>query len=1072
MKLEPGVYETLISKALEERLSAYDINTFEIKRQAIDSTDAPLMLSSYLCEIVMSILKDCYSADESISAQVDKINSILKFIERDWNLSDYDFEEFTISEKAKNEFLRGIYQRTGYTHAQIDEKSKIHPQNGYRVSHLYTGGQNQQPVVDEIRRDIKTADAIDFIVSFIKYKGICLILDDLIAFVKSHRGPLRIITTTYMGATDPKALRALLSLKKYGDVQIKATFNTNMDRLHAKAYIFTRNSSFDTAYIGSSNISRPALTKGLEWNIRVTAKENPQILEQTKAAFETYWNSEDFKPIANENDLAEFADSIYKIRRGANRDNDPTYIVSFKRKDHQIKVLEKLQYEREVVGSRKNLIIAATGTGKTAISAFDYKDYNAKVLKEKKRDARLLFVVHREKILKQARQTFKNVMSDPNFGEIWTSNIKPSSQGGIDHLFISVQTLSRHWDEFSKMPPDYYDYIVIDEVHHGTAKSYREIFTRWNPDLLIGLTATPERSDNTEIKKDFNDRFAAEIRLTEALNQELLAPFDYFCVSDDDRIDLSHIDFKGGSYDVNMLEKAYIGNRQRFEIIQRALDKYITDPHACKAVCFCCSIKHAEDMAKMFNECQYKALSVTTNNKADLDLASLQLAQGKINYLCVADMLNEGIDIPEIDTVLFLRPTESLTVFLQQLGRGLRLADGKESLTVLDFVAQANKKYNYESRFRALVGKSKRRISEYVQYGFTMLPRGCSITLEKQAQEHILKNIKETIFNQKRLVEEAKRFKDNYDHELTLSNFLNALGIDFELIYKSPGSWSRLMYMAGYKVDGFDQHSKLTTALEHAFRRLRHINSIDYMSFINKLIVNNMRITPKSKREERFLHMFFFTVYKASIDKVNATLNTNFKTISDAVAHLVNYPWFTQELASLLEIRSNDLCKTTKWLEVDDETEIELYSAYTSDEVSIILEDKEYGGTIVLGTQYNESKKLAKVFVTLNKGEKEYSPTTRYEDYAISQHQFHWQSMNRVRSNSKEGQRIINQRENGWKYLLFVRDSKLDEFGLNNAYYCLGFMDFESCHGEAPMNVVWNMQSTIPGFLLETAKIV
>ena len=774
MELLPGVYETLITAAIDEKLAQLAARDFFIKKENIDSAESSKLLSQYLSEIVAGVLKDYFVSDEgnapTVSKQVGMVNRMINFIESEWHLDDFVSSDFTISPHSEAKLLRGIYKRAGFTDTQIEEKSKIHPKSGYRVSNLFTGGNNELTMVDEVRRDIQTADSIDLIVSFIKFEGIRLLIDSLREFVGSHRGPLRIITTTYMGATDPKALAMLMELGNLGDVQIKATFNNNQERLHAKAYIFSRKSSYDTAYIGSSNISRSALTKGLEWNMRVTAQENPHILAKTKATFDNYWASDEFETIATPLDLARFEKAINE-HHGAADPNGPSEIVRFIRKTHQIKVLDKLRFERETIGSRKNLIIAATGTGKTAISAFDFKDFNARMLKERGREARLLFVVHREKILKQARSTFRSVMVDANFGEIWTGRIQPSASGNLNHLFITIQTLRNNWDTIERMGREFYDYVVIDEVHHSQAGSYREIFTRLSPQLLIGLTATPERMDGQEIKPDFNNRFAAEIRLQDAVNQELLVPFDYFCVTDDS-VDLSKVVCRGEKYDVASLNLKYIGNRQRFAIIQRALNKYVANPMECRAICFCCSVDHANDMARMFVESGYRALAVTSRNSQDIDEASARLARGDINYLCVVDMLNEGIDIPEIDTVMFLRPTESLTVFLQQLGRGLRLADGKESLTVLDFIAQANNKYNYESRFRALVGSSRHSIKKEIKGGFTFLPRGCSITMERHAQEYILKNIDQAIFNRTRLVREVRSFTDNTRLPLTIKNFL------------------------------------------------------------------------------------------------------------------------------------------------------------------------------------------------------------------------------------------------------------------------------------------------------------
>ena len=1074
MEIVPGVYETLISQAIEEKLAGFPNTEFLIKKEDIDSADSYMRLADYLADVVSGILKENFrdkDAKTTISKQVDVVNRILKFIEDEWRTEQIDTEQDQLSEESKLQFLRGIYSKIGYTDEQVEAKAKNHPVSGYRVSNLFTGG-NDISMDDEVRRDIQTADQIDLVVSFIKFEGLRLLIDELRKFVQRAGTRLRVITTTYMGATDPKAIRRLYELAQLGDVTIRASFNTQQERLHAKAYIFNRHNGFNTAYIGSSNLSRSALTKGLEWNMRVTSIENPHIINKTKATFDNYWNSDDFEPIDSEKALKRFEDAIWKERhQDRDRDGQPEYIVRFERKVHQIRVLEKLQYEREVVHSDRNLIIAATGTGKTAISAFDFKDFDKRMIKEHGRHARLLFVVHREKILKQARSTFRSVMVDANFGEIWTGRISPSRSGNLNHLFTTIQTLNNHWDDILLMGADYYDYVVIDEVHHSQAGSYREIFCRLQPKIFIGLTATPERMDGKDIKPDFNDRFAAEIRLEEALNQQLLAPFDYFCVTDDS-VDLSRVACRGDAYDKSSLNSLYNGNKDRFSIIQRALENYVNDPMDCKAVCFCCSIDHAEFMARMFNEAGYKAMAVTSRNSEDIDMASDKLAHGEINYLCVADMLNEGIDIPEIDTVLFLRPTESLTVFLQQLGRGLRLADGKTCLTVLDFVAQAHQNYNYESRFRALVGRGNRSVEDEIKNGFLFLPRGCSITMERQAQEYILKNIREAIFNLRRLRREVQNFHQNTGQELTLPNFLENFGLDWRLIYKTPGSWARLKQQAGIKVEGFNSNSKYIKLLEGGLSRLFHTNSYDYLSFLRKLVANQMIIPANvSKRERKFFELFYYTIWMDTVDKVNHTFNLSIQDISDAVASLASMKWFMEELYVLIELRLSQLSKTTQWISIDDEAEIELYGCYSADEIHLLLENK-LGRWQVFGTQYNTERKFAMVFVTINKSDKEYSPSTRYEDYAISPNQFHWQSMNSVRIDSEEGQRIIQQPTNGWKYILFVRDAKKDEYGNTNGYYCLGLIDYNSSIGERPMNVVWDMQHSIPGFILETAKAI
>lgn len=1070
MKLVEGVYESLISIAIAEKLQRdFPESKYHVEKETIDSAESHTMLAQYLANIVSVILKEYFRDKKdaiTISKQVECVNRILHFIENEWQVADLNNE--LLSKEDETNFLRAIYSKTGYSEEQIKHKAHIHPESGYRVSNLFTGA-NGLSIDEEIKKDIQTADSIDLVVSFIKFTGLRLLYEELRKFVSKKGTKLRIITTTYMGATDVKAIKALIELKELGDVKIKASYNTNDERLHAKAYIFKRENGFDTAYIGSSNISRSALTKGLEWNLRVTNIENPHIIRSTQATFDSYWNSETFEALDTNEDLNRFAKAIDEVRKKTSNIDGPEVVTRFVRKTHQMKVLEKLQYEREKRNNYKNLIIAATGTGKTAISAFDYKDFNQTFKKENGREARLLFIVHREKILKQARSTYRSVMVDGNFGEIWTGNIKPSDGSNLDHLFITVQTLNNHMDELSSFGANYYDYIVLDEVHHSQADSYRKLFSAFRPKILIGLTATPERMDGKAITPDFNDRFSAEIRLQEALNQQLLSPFAYFCVTDD-TVDLSLLSCSAdGKYDEKQLEGAYVGNLERFGKIQDAINRYLTDPYDCKAVCFCCSIAHAEWMAAMFNSNGYKAASVTAKNSNEIDKYSGLLVQGKINYLCVADILNEGIDIPEIDTVIFLRPTESLTIFLQQLGRGLRLADGKTELTVLDFVAHANKKYNYESRFRALVGPSSTTVKQQVANGFTLLPRGCSINMELQAQQYILNNISECIFNLRRLRREVEHFEHETGQPLTLKNFIENFSLDWRLIYKTPGSWSELKQQAGIKLKGYER-TKEVINLEKGLARLYHTNSTDYLLFIQRLIDNNFNLTVTNKREEVFKRFFYYTICYDKLPKYNTKYGRNFRTEEDAILALNNFPYFKEELQDCVKIRLSQLFQTTRWLSVAD-VDLELYGCYSADEVHLMFEDIIRRGEIH-GTQYLHEKKVALVFVSTNKSDKDYSPSTLYQDYAISERQFHWQSQHDVRIQSNDGQRIIHQQDNGWKYLLFVRDRKRDEFDFTNAYYFLGEMEYESSHGECPINVIWNMKHDIPGNILENIMAV
>lgn len=1063
MELVPGVYETLISEAIQERLIDKSAKGYHIAKEKIDSADSNTFFANYLAGIVSNILKDIKrnNSNETISEQIKRNNEIFQFIQDKWEV---DLSADMLS--VEKEFLRGIYTTVGLTKEEVEKRASIHPSSGYRVSNLFIGSNRDLSIDEEMRRDILTSDNIDLMVSFILFTGLRLIIEELEKFVKKG-GRLRVITTTYMGNSDPKALKRLLELKELGDVEIKVSYTATQERLHAKAYLFNRKNGLNTAYIGSSNLSKSAFTKGLEWNMRVTSIENKHIIEKAQASFDSYWNNENFEAIENEKDLRKFENAISQERHKQVGDygDCSDIVVRFERKTHQIKVLEQLQYEREVIGSYRNLIIAATGTGKTAISAFDFKDYNKEFRKLHKRNARLLFVVHREQILKQARATFRSVMADGNFGEIWTGNIRPSDEGSLEHLFVTVQTFSSRLEDFKRLGEKYYDYIVIDEVHHATADTYRKVFEIFSPEILIGLTATPERMDGKLIAPDFNDRFAAEIRLYDALNQQLLCPFQYFCVTDE-YVDLSNITFRGGVYDTSELSAALM-NKARIETIDRALNKYLTEPNEVKAVCFCVTIKHANFMAEMLGQ-KYKAVAMTSENKSSHKDILAKFCRGEINYLCVVDIMNEGYDIPEIDTVLFLRPTESLTIFLQQLGRGLRIADGKTELTVLDFIAQANKLYDYESRFRALTGSDRKTTEDGIKNGFTFMPRGCSIEMEKVARERILETVRNCVFNLKRIRSEIRNFEYNTGKQLTISNFLNYYDLDAYALYnKSDKGWSALKRSVGLLKD---TPSVLQLEAEKYLYQFLHINDSAFIKVIRRVVQSDFSNAVINELPSHYVKMIYYNLFFKKLQKLNEDTQENFTTEIDAICALAGMDSLKQELLEILDYIEHKINRIMKPL--CDELDFNLYGLYSRDEINIIADGNIARGSYMAGKYDIRKYKIQMLFCTINKSDKEYSAETMYEDYAINPTTCHWQSQNSTRADSDAGRLYTEQSQNGWRFLLFVRDTKSNSYGFTNPYYCLGFIDFIDAKGECPMIINWKMREPIPASIFEIAAAV
>ncbi|MBQ6183919.1 MAG: DUF3427 domain-containing protein [Clostridia bacterium] len=1047
--LKNGLYEQIINKAIESELATTD----KLSQTApIDEAEAAKILSKYVAEIVEKGLDNVIDNGGNLTSQIDLVNRIVTAIVAQTKESGFD--EMAVAERAEQ--LLAVFDKKNNI-LSINEKAEIiRPETSIAQSSLFTGAIHEPQMYTELKKEIVSCDRIDMLVSFIKWSGLRLIMDELSEFAQKG-GALRIITTSYMGATDVKAIE---ELRKLPNTSIKVSYDTKRTRLHAKTYVFYRNTGFTTAYVGSSNLSNAAISSGLEWNVKVTKKDLPETIDKIAATFESYWNSNEFEYY--DEGQQERLSRALKAEKYFDTNNPAMYTMDIQPYSYQQEILDKLDAERAVRGYSYNLVVAATGTGKTVISAFDYKRFRKANIGK---PCRLLFVAHREEILKQSLYTFRAVLKDANFGEMFVGNYKPDS---LDYLFMSIQTFnSQSFTE--KTSPDYYDYIIVDEFHHAAAPTYQKLLSYYQPKILLGLTATPERMDGKSILPYFNNRIAAEIRLPEAIDRKLLCPFQYFGVTD--TVDLDQLKWTNGGYDKAELSKLYTLSgmmaNQRADHVVSSLLKYVTDIDEVKGLGFCVTIEHAEFMSNYFNAHGIPSMFLTGKSPdEERNDAKNKLISGKVRFIFVVDIYNEGVDIPEVNTVLFLRPTESLTIFLQQLGRGLRLAENKECLTVLDFIGQANKRYNFEDKFAALLSNTTRSVTREIKDGFISLPKGCYIQLEKKAAKYILDNIRASYGNSAGLVSRIATFKEDSGLELTLANFLDYYHIDPRSIYRFD-SFSRLCARADV-ID--DYNEPLEETIQKALSRFATIDSRRWIKFILRVLptIDNIDISSFSASEKRMMQMFYISIWQEK-----AVENWDDEVVKNNLKVLSSCPVMMSELASLLQYNFDRIDFIDSSVDVGFDCPLDLHCTYTRDQLLVAL-DFMKPSTVREGVKWLPDKKLDIFFVTLNKSDKDYSPTTMYNDYSINSELFHWQSQSTTAENSPTGQRYINHRVNGSRILLFVREFKSDRVsGGAAAYTYLGTANYVKHEGSRPMNITWKLDYPIPAkYLKKTNKLV
>jgi superfamily II DNA or RNA helicase/HKD family nuclease len=1024
-ELADGVYESLRTSGLNDLIQRSAGLTPRFT--AVDAADAPEVLARHVADSVRRSLAGVRDESERVTL----VNELLDV------LSDDDARVVDRLEQLialSRQIAPGVHELA-------------RPVTPLSSAALLTNAPEEPSLGAELRAEMASADRVDLLCAFIRWHGL-RVLEEPLTELRERGVALRVITTTYVGATERRAVDELV--RRFG-AEVRISYEMQSTRLHAKAWLFRRHSGFDTAFVGSSNLSRSALLDGLEWNVRLSGIATPELIRKFSATFDTYWEDHAFVPYDPDRDADRLDQALARSGSGSSAPTTITLAgLQVRPLPHQEQILEALETEREVHDRHRNLVVAATGTGKTVVAALDYQ----RLCPDVSTRPPLLYVAHRREILEQSLRTYREVLADGAFGELHVGGTRPSQWR---HVFASIQSLSAYG--VASLPPDHFDVVVVDEFHHAEAATYRRLLDHVEPKELLGLTATPERSDGIDVRSFFDGRTAYELRLWDALAADLLAPFHYFGVADD--VDLTGIEWKRGAYDVAGLHRLYTGNDARAAKVLRELRDKVTDAGRMRALGFCVSVAHAEYMARVFREAGIPAVAVSGDTRMDARADAIErLRRLEVNALFAADLFNEGLDLPEVDTVLFLRPTQSSTVFLQQLGRGLRRTRGKAVLTALDFIGQHRREFRFDVRYRALTGSSRRALERQIEQGFPFLPSGSQLVLDRVAQQIVLANVRAQLrLTRTGLVADVRSHGD-----LPLARYLEEAGRELADVYKAGGSWTALRRAAGWTTP---------PAGPGEAGLLRRVHTLLQVDDAERAATYSMLVSPDAapydrltEREQRYARMLFFALWPNKGE---------FSSYEEGLEFLRSNAAVGTEMREVVALGIDQARHLPKSLG-DGLQHVPLYShaRYRREEILAALGwatwDRSARGNIT-GVAWAEETRTDALLVNLRKSEKDFSPTTMYRDYAVSPEIFHWESQNATSTSSPAGERYLNHASLGTRVLLFVRETPTDDIGAA-PFLCLGQASYVEHRGERPMAITWRLQRPMTAETFVTASVV
>lgn len=1021
--LREGIYEHLLTRVLAAGLTAAEPARAELG--AIDRADLPAWIARHFARELEGVLRDASSLGEE--KQLAIVDGLLdRLTELAPSFDNADASDAKLAPPAR--VLRALYRTV----------APLRPTSPLSSSTLLTRARTEPSLGHELSREIASADRIDILAAFITTGGVRAVRNELEAAVR--RGSrIRVLTTVFTGTTEVAAVDALSRLV---NAEVRVSYDTRRTRLHAKAWLFARETGLHTAYVGSANLTATALGTGQEWMVKVCAADLPQVIDKFEGTFEGLWNDAEFEAYDPSSD-----DHRQKLRTALKAEKTASTSVvalfTLQAFPYQLEILDRLAAERALHGRFRNLVVAATGTGKTVIAAFDY----LRACERAGTRPRLLFLAHRREILEQARATFRQVLRDGAFGELYVDGDVPEKW---EHLFASTQSAAGNLGQ--RTTADYFRFVVVDECHHAPADSYQKVMARLRPEILLGLTATPERADGKSLLPDFDGRIAAELRLWHALDRQLLVPFEYYGIADAAGTELDDVRWSRSGYPIGDLSNLYTGNEVRVDLIVAQLRQRVVDPTTIRALAFCVSVEHAEFMAKALTARGIPAEVVHGGSDGDhRSSAPRRLRDREVNVLCTCDLYNEGVDLPFVDTLLLLRPTSSATLFVQQIGRGLRLFEGKTTCLILDFIGQHRAEFRFDGIYAAITGIPRGRLERDVREGFPYLPPGCVFQLDAVVAKRVLESLKRAVATGALLARELREMASGQgpgagEGEVTLARFLERSGRDLEDVYGPGGGWTPLRARAGLIESVDDDTADLSRRLE----LLLHTDDATRLGIWKQ---NAGRVASEASYARRLSMLDFQLNHKGVLREPTDVAKWAFERAP-----------IREELSQLADVLSERIALADEIYPVPS-WPLALHRHYKRREIVAavgFVKPGKKGVTPQSGILMLPEEKRELLFVTLDKSASSFSPSTRYRDYAISPTLFHWETQSAASTSRASGRRYLDSPGNGWTFYLFVRSDP------EAPYAFLGPAKLESASGDRPIGITWRLEHAMAGALFDT----